>query len=290
VFERRKIANRHNAPVGRARRTDLAVVPDLERELDELYGLPLGEFTAARNELAKELRADGKADAAAWVKALRKPTRAAWVTNQLRARRRKDLADALERGAELRGLQEKLLAGKVDRERLREAARAEQQAIESLMRTAEAIAREHGAGPQILDRVAETLQAAASDPRVAEAIEKGRVEREARATSLGLVGPATSAAKAPSPRKGAKGAGTAKAGKGEAERAAKAERAERESRREATKRRRAAERALSTAEKRIEREREMVERLRGEVADRERRIADAEAEAERAREVLKKLG
>lgn len=261
-----------------------------EERIDALYHGPLEEFTGARNELARELRAGGKGDAADWVKALRKPTRAAWVVNQLRARRREDLADALERGAELRGLQEKLLAGKVDRERLREAARAEQRAIESLMRTAEAIAREHGAGPQILDRVAETLQAAASDPGVAEAIEQGRLEREARATSLGLVGPADSAAKAPPRSKAAKGSEKAKAGKRETGRAAKAERAEREARREAGRRRRAAARALATAEKRIDRERGMVERLRGEVAERERRIADAEAEAERAREELKKLG
>ena len=260
-----------------------------EERLDALYHGPLEEFTAARNELAKELRDDGKRAAADWVKALRKPTRAAWVTNQLGARRRADLANALERGAELRGLQEKLLAGKVDRDRLRDAARAEQRAIESLMRTAEAIAREHGAGSQILDRVAETLQAAASDPEVAEAIEKGRLEREARATSLGLVGPATAAKRAPARRKAGKQAERAKSDKREAERTAKAERAEREARREAAKRRRAAERALATAEKRIERERSVVERLRDDLAEREQRIAEAEAEADRAREELKKL-
>jgi hypothetical protein len=260
-----------------------------EERLDALYHGPLEEFTAARNELAKELRADGKDEAAAWVKRLRKPTRAAWVVNQLRARRREDLADALERGEELRGLQEKLLAGKVDRDRLREAARAEQRAIESLMRTAEAIAREHGSGSQILDRVAETLQAAASDPGVAEAIDKGRLEREARATSLGLVGPASAATTTAPRRKGEKEARATKAGKREAERAAKAERAEREARREAAKRRRAAERTLAAAEKRVERERGMVDRLREELAEREERIAAAEAEAERAREELKKL-
>src|SRR6266550_1075876 len=34
----------------------------LEAELDRLFGLPLSEFTAARNELAKELRDAGRRD------------------------------------------------------------------------------------------------------------------------------------------------------------------------------------------------------------------------------------
>ena len=46
-------------------------------------------------------------------------------------------------------------------------------------------------GAQILTRVGETLQAASSDPEVTEAIERGRLSREQRAASIGLVGPAT---------------------------------------------------------------------------------------------------
>jgi hypothetical protein len=44
----------------------------LERELDALYQLPLDQFTSARDELAKRLRADGQAERAEQVKALRK--------------------------------------------------------------------------------------------------------------------------------------------------------------------------------------------------------------------------
>src|SRR5688572_13676477 len=152
--------------------------------LDTLYHGALEEFTARRNELAKELRDGGDGDAAGWVKALKKPTRAAWIVNQLGARKRKELDAVLERGEELRGLQEGMLAGDVDRDRLRDAARAEQDSISALMKAAEAIGREHGAGSQVIDRVAETLQAASSDPEVASAIADGRLEREARASSL----------------------------------------------------------------------------------------------------------
>ena len=258
--------------------------------LDALYHGPLDEFTAKRNELAKELRAGGEPEAADWLKALRKPTRAAWIVNQLRARKRKDLNAVLERGEELRGLQEGVLAGEVDRDRLREAAHAEQEAIAALMKTAEAIGREHGAGAQVFDRVAETLQAASSDPEVADAIADGRLEREARASSLGLVGPATGRPPARTPSgKGGK-AKPAAGGKREAARAAKAEQRDRDARREEAKRRRAAERKLATAERRIERERGVAERLREQLADRESRIAETEAEAERARKELEELG
>ena len=48
---------------------------DLERRIDALYEAPLEEFTALRNELAKELRRSGERDAAEEVGRLRKPTR-----------------------------------------------------------------------------------------------------------------------------------------------------------------------------------------------------------------------
>jgi hypothetical protein len=50
---------------------------------DELYGLPLADFTRARNEHARRLRQEGLRDEAETVKALRKPTAAAWTLNQL---------------------------------------------------------------------------------------------------------------------------------------------------------------------------------------------------------------
>ncbi|HEX6459560.1 MAG TPA: hypothetical protein VF032_11635, partial [Thermoleophilaceae bacterium] len=67
-----------------------------EEQLDALYGLPLEEFTPRRDELSKELRAAGSRDAAAWVKALRKPTAAAWLVNQLARTQRADTKKMLE--------------------------------------------------------------------------------------------------------------------------------------------------------------------------------------------------
>src|SRR3954451_1812554 len=82
----------------------------VERAAEDLYGVPPGEFTHARDERAKELRREGERDAANAVKALRRPTVAAWALNQLTRRRRKDLDALLSAGEDLRAAQEELLA------------------------------------------------------------------------------------------------------------------------------------------------------------------------------------
>ena len=51
-------------------------------EVERLLGVPLDEFTAARNEAAKRLRTEGRADEAAAVAELRKPTAAVWALNR----------------------------------------------------------------------------------------------------------------------------------------------------------------------------------------------------------------
>jgi hypothetical protein len=242
-----------------------------EKELDELFHGPLEEFTPARNELAKSLRAEGETEAADWVKGLRKPTRTAWLVNQLAVRKPKQVAELLGLGEQLRAAQEEMLAGSTDREKLREEASRERQAIDSLVRTAEDIGREHEIGAQILERVGETLQAASSDPQVAEAIERGRLTREQRAAGIGLVGPAT-------PKPPAR-----KRGKGEREAA------ERAARQQQAKRRKEAERTLAAAEKRLERERAKLERARGTVEDAEESVRRAEHDAHAARRALDEL-
>src|SRR5262249_49875362 len=53
---------------------------------DELYAVPPTGFIAARNRLAAELKKAGRADEAARVKALPKPSASLWATNQLARR------------------------------------------------------------------------------------------------------------------------------------------------------------------------------------------------------------
>ena len=50
-------------------------------EADDLYGLPLGEFTAARDALAKRLRGEKRREDADFVKGLKRPSVAAGAIN-----------------------------------------------------------------------------------------------------------------------------------------------------------------------------------------------------------------
>src|SRR4051794_27648037 len=238
------------------------------KALDELFHGPLEDFTAARNELAKSLRSDGDTAAADWVKGLGKPSRAAWLVNQLSVRKADEVAELMSLGKKLRDAQEEMLAGSADRDKLREAARSEQRVVDSLVRAAEAIGREHGAGAQVLTRVGETLQAAAGDPEVAEAIECGRLTREQRAASVGLVGTATPPARAS--RKGTKDR----------------EAAERRARQQQAKARKVAERKLATAEKKLEREQAALVRARDAVEQAEGKVHEAELDVHAARREL----
>ena len=242
-----------------------------EKKLDELYHGPLEDFTSARNELAKSLRSDGNSKAADWVKGLQKPSRAAWLVNQLAVRKPKDVAGLLKVGKQLRAAQEDMLSGSADRAKLREAGSAEQKAVDSLLETAEAIGREHGVGAQVLTRVEETLRAAPSDPEVAEAIEKGRLIREQRASGIGMVGSVT-------PRAPARGR---KKDEREAE--------DRRSRQQQAKRRNQAERKLAAAEKKLEREQGKLATVRERVEEAEKSVHDAELDAHAARRALDEI-
>jgi len=242
-----------------------------EKELDELFHGRLEDFTSGRNQLAKSLRSDGEAEAADWVKGLMKPSRAAWLVNQLAVRKPKEVGRLLEAGRELRAAQEDMLSGSADREKLRASAGAEQQAIDSLLETAEAIGREHGVGAQMLTRVEDTLRAASADPEVAEAIERGRLEKEQRAAGIGMVGTAVGEPPAGGRRKDER------------------EAAQRRTRQQQAKRRKEAERKLAAAEKKLERERAKLEHARDAVSDAEQAVHDAELDAHAARRAVDEI-
>ncbi len=74
-------------------------------KIDELYQLPLDQFTPARNALAKEL-GDGS------IKKLEKPNLAAWAVNQLYWRERKLYDEVIKTAEQLRTAYKQKLAGK----------------------------------------------------------------------------------------------------------------------------------------------------------------------------------
>ena len=80
---------------------------DLDRRIDALYQLPLGEFTASRNAFAKTLTGEP----AKQVRALKKPTVVPWAVNQLFGRARPIYDRVLETGQALRAAQLAALKG-----------------------------------------------------------------------------------------------------------------------------------------------------------------------------------
>src|SRR5947209_17186668 len=156
-----------------------------DERIARLYSLPLAEFTPERNALAAELRAAGDAQSAAAVKALRKPTAAAWAVNQL-VRAEPDLVEALlGAGGELRQAHRQAASGK-GAEQLRAAADAERAAIEQLMaRLAAVLGRAPSAA--VAEAVRNTLHAASSDDAAREQVARGTVVAELRPVGLGPV-------------------------------------------------------------------------------------------------------
>ncbi|HEY0416209.1 MAG TPA: hypothetical protein VGC78_07460 [Gaiellaceae bacterium] len=162
----------------------LAAVPDLERELDALYALPLEEFTRARNDLSTRLRKAHQAEAAAEVKALKKPTLVAWTANRL-ARENAELVSRLvDAGAALRDVQQRALAGNADQAEVAAAAGRERDAVRELVARARHELGER-ATAQTLDRLSQTLRAAAVDPERAQELAAGRLTEELRAVGFG---------------------------------------------------------------------------------------------------------
>jgi hypothetical protein len=190
---------------------------ELEAEIDRLYGLPLDEFVRERDELARRLNREGDREAAARVKALRKPTVGAWALNQAVRRRRAETDALLNTGQRLRDAHEQLLSGG-DPGVLRETMEEERSLTSALADCAEAIASETGkSGPALRDRVRSTLHAAAVDAEVREELATGRFVREREAVGLGSfgAGPAGDAPSAapPAPKPGRSSAPSKRGGR-----------------------------------------------------------------------------
>jgi hypothetical protein len=146
----------------------------LDAEIDRLYQLPPGEFTAARNALAKTAGAG-----AAAVKQLVKPPIAAWAVNQVYWQQR-DVCDALIRAAkELRQTHKAILSGKSGD--LRAAGKAHEAAVEAALKAALALlaADGHPATDATRQAIATTLRALPADEppgRLSRALQPGGFE------------------------------------------------------------------------------------------------------------------
>jgi hypothetical protein len=159
-----------------------------DQRLDELYREHPDGFVAGRNQLTKELQAEGDRDEAARVKKLRRPTAAAWLVNRAALSSPAELEEFADASKELEAAQERALEGKDEGAAgWRAAAEREREATTAVVEVAAKLARDagHPASPSALELAGETLRAAAADAELREQVVRGRVERERSAATLG---------------------------------------------------------------------------------------------------------
>jgi hypothetical protein len=162
--------------------------PDLDKELDRLYGVPLGEFVTERQKIERRLRDEGRKDEADEVKALAKPTTAAWVVNRLARAKRRDVDRLLAAGEQLRAAQGAAIAGRGTTS-FEEAREAESASRQQLTQAAASLLAEGGrkASPHVLDQVDQTLRAAAVLDEGRELLARGRLVRELQTSGFDLL-------------------------------------------------------------------------------------------------------
>jgi hypothetical protein len=150
---------------------------------DELYGLPLPEFTPARDARSRELK-KSEPELAAAVKALRKASVAAWVVNLLVRREADQVGQVLGVGAALREAQDSL-AG----DELRALTRQRRQLTGAVTARARAVAAESGqrVTQAVADQVEATLTAAILDEGCARAVRSGLLVNALAATGVDAV-------------------------------------------------------------------------------------------------------
>jgi hypothetical protein len=142
-----------------------------EAVLDELYSAPLDEFVARRTALAKQLKADGRADEAAEVSGARKPTVPVWAANQL-ARRNKPAVERLLDASD--GLRTAI--GKGDREGFAAAQQRQGDALRKLRNAARSLLGEPT--EPTLERIVSTFRAASVDEQLRGPLAAGRLTEE----------------------------------------------------------------------------------------------------------------
>jgi hypothetical protein len=138
----------------------------------ELYAGSPDRFVAERNARAAEV---ADRDAAAQIRALRKPSVAAWVVNVFARERAAELAEALDLAEQLREAQASL-----DAAALAELGRQRRALTFRLAQDAVSLASERG-GPvsaSTAEAVRQTITAAFFDPDAAAAVASGRLVRE----------------------------------------------------------------------------------------------------------------
>ena len=180
-------------------------MPGTEDEIDRLFGLPLDEFTKARNDSRGSSNGTATPRGRPPSRRCPKPTVAAWTVNQLARHDAGRRAGVARRGGGPAHGPGRLLGGEDATDSLRDATAQEREAVRALSDSAEATLQTAGRpAPQaMLERVAATLRAAAVDDEGRRLLEAGRLTAELDPAGFGgLAGvPATASRRKPEPQK-----------------------------------------------------------------------------------------
>ena len=257
----------------------------LEGEIDRLYQLPLEEFTAARNALAKGAGAD-----AARIRGLVKPPIAAWAVNQLHWQHRDEWDELIAAAENARKAHRAVLAGRSGD--VRAAGKVHEEAVEQALKKTLALLTSagHPATDATRHAVATSLRALPGDEppgRLTRVLQPAGFEMlsglplAAASSRAAHPAPAKAAAKpaapAPKPKVDAKALTKAKHD------AASADRALRDA--ETAAKREEFERVRTEREEK--RAAEAVDKARAALARAETEVEEAEAAAKRAAEMRK---
>jgi peptidoglycan hydrolase CwlO-like protein len=245
-------------------------VADVPEEIiRELYAAPPDRFTAGREQAAADIAAAGDPAVAKAIKALRKPTVAAWTVNLLAIKRPELIDSLIELAAALRSAQRELRG-----DDLRKLSGERRKVISSLVAQAQSLATEEQPGVKVaVAEVEATLAAAMADEHVGEQVRSGRLVRTTAAAGEFLVDPSATVSRA-----GSSAAGPSKVDKPARPRAvpaalkkelASAEKAEEKAREELS----AAETASQDAAAEVERIEEELEELRRQRSEAEEELS-----------------
>jgi chromosome segregation ATPase len=145
---------------------------DLESVADELYSLPREKFTAARNAAAKRAGEQGHRELAGQIGALRRPSTAAWLANQLAREQPDELRALVQLGDGLREAQRQLHGAQ-----LRQLSQQRHELVHALVQQAQSLARTagHPASEAVTRELVNTFTAAVNSANAAQAVAGGRL-------------------------------------------------------------------------------------------------------------------
>ena len=147
---------------------------DANRHIEELYAVPLKEFTSARNAKAAALKAAGHGAEAQALQRLGRPTVSLWAANQLAQLVPKQVSHFIDLVQQAR---RKQLSDPRSTAEAMQAQRTELAALTN--RAAEAMTKAgYRASPAARERIANTLLGAAVDRHLAEDLRHGRLTAE----------------------------------------------------------------------------------------------------------------